>query len=577
MNDSNPVDGRIWLRDYPPDVPAEIDPDAIPSLKQLYEDALGRYADATAYANMGRTLSYAQLDEHSRRFGAWLQKEAGLARGDRVAIMMPNLLQYPIAIMGAHRAGCVVVNVNPLYTARELEHQLVDSGATVIVIFENAAATLEQVIARTRVRKVIVTGIGDMLGFPKAAITNFVIRKVKKMVPAFSLPGAVRFNDLLAKAASLGLDPVEVSGEDVAFLQYTGGTTGVSKGAVLTHRNMVANTLQVVAFMPELLEFRNPAVITALPLYHIFALTTNMLVFTRVGGNNVLITNPRDMPGFVKELSKVKFTFITGVNTLFNALLHTPGFDRNSTSARSRSRSAAAWPCRRRSPSAGARSPGGTSARAGDSPRPRPSRTANLPRSTDFTGSIGYPLPSTEISIRDDDGRALPVGAVGEICVRGPQVMRGYWKRPEETAKVMLPDGWLRTGDVGRMDERGRTYIEDRKKDMILVSGFNVYPNEVEGVVAQMPGVLEVAAVAQPDDRSGEVVALFIVRKDPALTADEVVAWCKRELTPLQGPASTSTSATSCQRQTSARSCAARCATNCAKGSIPSVSRSLNA
>ncbi len=535
MNDSIPADGRIWLRDYPPDVPAEIDPDSIPSLKQLYEDAFRRHAGATAYANMGRRLRYADLDEQSRRFGAWLQKVAGLARGDRVAIMMPNLLQYPIAIVGAHRAGCVVVNVNPLYTARELEHQLKDSGATAIVIFENAGATLEQVIARTQVATVVVTGIGDMLGFPKAAITNFVIRKVRKMVPAYALPGAVRFNDVLAKGASLTLDPVEVSGEDVAFLQYTGGTTGVSKGAVLTHRNMVANTLQVVAFMPELMEFENPAVITALPLYHIFALTTNMLVFMRVGGNNVLITNPRDMPGFVKELSKVKFTFITGVNTLFNALLNTPGFDKLDFS------------------SLRVALGGGMAVQAAVSERWRkvtgrhicqgwgltessPVGTANLPRSTDFTGSIGYPIPSTEISIRDDDGHALPVGSVGEICIRGPQVMRGYWNRPEETAKVMLPGGWLRTGDVGRMDARGRTFIEDRKKDMILVSGFNVYPNEVEGVVAQMPGVLEVAAVAQPDDKSGEVVALFIVKKDAALTADDVVAFCKRELTPYKVP-----------------------------------------
>jgi long-chain acyl-CoA synthetase len=535
MNDSNAAAGRIWLRDYPPDLPAEIDPDSIASLKHLYEDAFRRFAGATAYANMGRSLTYADVDELSRRFGAWLQKVAGLAAGDRVAIMMPNLLQYPIAIVGAHRAGCIVVNVNPLYTARELEHQLKDSGATVIVIFENAAATLEQVIARTTVRKVVVTGIGDLLGFPKAAITNFVIRKVRKMVPAYSLPGAVRFNDALAKGASLELAPVDVSGEDVAFLQYTGGTTGVSKGAVLTHRNMVANTLQLVAFMPELAEFTNPVVITALPLYHIFALTTNMLVFTRVGGNNVLITNPRDMPGFIKELSKVRFTFITGVNTLFNALLNTPGFDRLDFSSLKVALG------------------GGMAVQAAVSERWRsvtgrhicqgwgltessPVGTANLPRTSDFTGSIGYPIPSTEVSIRDDDGHALPVGSVGEICIRGPQVMRGYWNRPEETAKVMLPGGWLRTGDVGRMDDRGRTFIEDRKKDMILVSGFNVYPNEVEGVVAQMPAVLEVAAVAQPDDKSGEVVAVFIVKKDATLTADEVVAYCKRELTGYKVP-----------------------------------------
>jgi long-chain acyl-CoA synthetase len=535
MNDTNSAADRIWLRDYPPDVPADIDPDAIPSLKHLYEDACRKHASKAAFCNMGVTLTYAEVEERSRRFGAWLQKAAGLRRGDRVAIMMPNVLQYPIAIIGAQRAGCTVVNVNPLYTARELEHQLNDSGATVIVIFENAAATLEQVLARTSVRHVVVTGIGDALGFPKGPITNFVIRKVKKMVPAYTLPHAVRWGDVLAKGAALTLDPVEVSGEDIAFLQYTGGTTGVSKGAVLTHRNMIANTLQVTAFMPELTQFENPAVITALPLYHIFALTTNMLVFTYVGGNNVLITNPRDMPGFVKELAKVKFTFITGVNTLFNALLNTPGFDQLDFS------------------SLRVALGGGMAVQAAVSERWRkvtgrhicqgwgltessPVGTANLPRTSDFTGSIGYPIPSTEISIRDDDGKALPVGSVGEICIRGPQVMRGYWNRPDETAKVMLDGGWLRTGDVGRMDERGRTFIEDRKKDMILVSGFNVYPNEVEGVVAQMPAVLEVAAVAQPDERSGEVVAIFIVRKDPALTADDVVTFCKRELTGYKVP-----------------------------------------
>jgi len=448
---------------------------------------------------------------------------------------MPNILQYPIAIIGALRAGLTIVNVNPLYTARELEHQLNDSGATAIVIFENAAATLEQVLPKTPVKRVIVTGIGDMLGFPKGAITNFVIRRVKKMVPAYSLPGSVKFSAVLAKGASLALDPVDVGGEDIAFLQYTGGTTGVSKGAVLTHRNLVANTVQVVAFMPELKDIEDAVVITALPLYHIFALTSNLLVFTRTGGQNVLITNPRDMAGFVAELAKVRFTFITGVNTLFNGLLHTPGFDKLDFSSLKVALG------------------GGMAVQAAVSERWRqvtgrhicqgwgltetsPVGTANLPGTLEFTGSIGYPLPSTEISIRDDDGNELPLGSVGEICLRGPQVMRGYWNRPEETAKVMLPNGWLRTGDVGRMDELGRTYIEDRKKDMIIVSGFNVYPNEVEGVVAQMPGVLEVAAVAQPDERSGEVVALFIVRKDPALTAEQVIAFCRKELTGYKVP-----------------------------------------
>jgi long-chain acyl-CoA synthetase len=535
MNDSDAAAGRIWLRDYPPDVPADIDPDAVPSLKHLFEEAFRKYAALTAYSNMGRALTYGDVDAMSQRFGGWLQKDAGLRKGDRVALMMPNILQYPVAIVGALRAGCTVVNVNPLYTPRELEHQLKDSGATAIVIFENAAATLEQVLARTPVRKVVVTGIGDLLGFPKGPITNFVIRRIRKMVPAYSVPGSLRFSDALARGAALSLDAVDVGGEDIAFLQYTGGTTGVSKGAVLTHRNLVANTLQCVAFLPELTQFGNPAVITALPLYHIFALTTNMLLFTQVGGHNVLITNPRDMPGFVKELAKTRFTFITGVNTLFNALLNTPGFAKLDFSSLKVALG------------------GGMAVQAAVSERWKevtgrhicqgwgltessPVGTVNLPRTSDFTGSIGYPIPSTEISIRDDDGNALPIGSVGEICIRGPQVMRGYWNRPEETAKVMLPDGWLRTGDVGRMDERGRTFIEDRKKDMILVSGFNVYPNEVEGVVAQMPSVLEVAAVAQPDDKSGEVVALFIVKKDPALTAEEVVAYCKRELTPYKVP-----------------------------------------
>jgi len=535
MNDVNTGAGKFWLKHYPPGVPAEIDPDATRSLKQMFEDTFRDYAARPAFTNMGRTLSYAEVEELSRRFGAWLQQEAGMKKGDRIALMMPNILQYPIAIIGALRAGLTIVNVNPLYTARELEHQLNDSGATAIVIFENAAATLQQVLAKTPVKRVIVTGIGDMLGFPKGAITNFVIRRVKKMVPAYSLPGSFKLGAALARGAGCRLEPVEVSGEDIAFLQYTGGTTGVSKGAVLTHRNLVANTVQVVAFMPELKDIEDAVVITALPLYHIFALTSNLLVFAKTGGQNVLITNPRDMAGFVKELSQVKFTFITGVNTLFNGLLHTPGFDQLDFSSLKVALG------------------GGMAVQAAVSERWRqvtgrhicqgwgltetsPVGTANLPGTLEFTGSIGYPLPSTEISIRDDDGNELPVGSVGEICLRGPQVMRGYWNRPEETAKVMLPGGWLRTGDVGRMDELGRTFIEDRKKDMIIVSGFNVYPNEVEGVVAQMPGVLEVAAVAQPDERSGEVVALFIVRKDPALTVEQVIAYCRKELTGYKVP-----------------------------------------
>jgi len=526
---------KIWLRNYPPGVPAEIDPEEYPSLKHLFEEAFRKHAARPAFSNLGRTLSYAEVDEMSRRFGAWLQKEAGLKKGDRIAIMMPNLLQYPIAMIGALRAGLTVVNTNPLYTARELEHQLNDSGATVMLISETSCATLQQVLSRTPLRKVIVTGLGDLLGFPKGLVANFVLRHVKKVIPAWSLPGSIRFNDVMSRGASLTLEPVDVGPEDVAFLQYTGGTTGVAKGAVLTHRNLVANTIQVVSWMPELETLEDSVVITALPLYHIFALTSNCLVFTYVGGMNVLITDPRNMKAFVEELSRVKFSFITGVNTLFNGLLNTPGFDQLDFSSLKIALG------------------GGMAVQAAVSERWRqltgrdicqgwgltetsPVATANRPEETAFTGSIGYPLPSTELSIRDDDGNELEIGQVGEICVRGPQVMRGYWNRPEETEKVMLPGGWLRTGDVGRMDEKGLTYIEDRKKDMILVSGFNVYPNEIEGVVAQMPEVLEVAAVAQDDPKSGEVVALFVVRKDPSLTKEQIVAFCKKELTGYKVP-----------------------------------------
>jgi long-chain acyl-CoA synthetase len=526
---------KIWLRNYPAGVPAEINPEEYPSLKHLFEEACRRHAAKPAFTNMDRTLTYAEMDELSRRFGAWLQKEAGLRKGDRIAIMMPNLLQYPIAIIGALRAGLTVVNTNPLYTPREVEHQLKDSGATVMLIFENACATLQQVIANTPVKKVIVTGVGDLLGFPKGAIVNFVLRHVKKMVPPWSLPGSVRFADVISKGASLTLDPVEVGPDDIAFLQYTGGTTGVAKGAILTHRNLVANTIQVTSWMPGLDKIENPVVITALPLYHIFALTTNCLVFTYVGGQNVLITNPRDMKAFIEELSKVKFTFITGVNTLYNGLLNTPGIDR--LDFRSLMVAMAGGMALQGAVSERWRKLTGRDICQGwGLTETSPVATANRYDETRFTGAIGYPIPSTEIGIYDDDGNELPVGTQGEICVRGPQVMRGYWNRPEETAKVMLPNGFLRTGDIGRMDEQGLVYIEDRKKDMILVSGFNVYPNEVEGVAAKMPEILEVAAVAQDDEKSGEVVALFVVKKDPALTADQVIAFCKKELTGYKVP-----------------------------------------
>ena len=526
---------KIWLKNYPPGVPAEVNPEEYPSLKHLFEEAFRKHVTKPAFTNLGRTLSYAETEELSRRFGAWLQKEAGLRKGDRIAIMMPNLLQYPIALIGALRAGLTVVNTNPLYTPRELEHQLKDSGAQVILIYEGACATLQEVVARTPVRKVITTGIGDMLGFPKGLITNLVVRHVKKMVPAWSLPGSLRFNDVLSKGASLTLDPVEVGPQDVAFLQYTGGTTGVAKGAVLTHRNLVGNTIQIVSWMPELERIDGPVVITALPLYHIFALTTNCLVFTYVGGQNVLITNPRDMKAFVEELGKVRFTFITGVNTLYNGLMNTPGFDKLDFSSLKIALA------------------GGMALQGAVSERWRqltgrdinqgwgltetsPVATANRPDETRYTGSIGYPLPSTELSIRDDNGNELAIGQPGEICVRGPQVMREYWNRPDETAKVMDKDGWFATGDIGVMDEKGFVRIVDRKKDMILVSGFNVYPNEIEGVVVMHDGVLECAAVGVPDDKSGEAVKLFVVRKDPALTAEAVIKHCREHLTGYKVP-----------------------------------------
>jgi long-chain acyl-CoA synthetase len=526
---------KVWLKNYPKGVPAEIDPREYSSLREMFERAVRDYGSRPAYTNMGRTLSYADLNRESHKFGAWLQNVAGLGRGDRVAVMLPNILQYPIVIFGTLRAGMTVVNTNPLYTTRELEHQLNDSGATVIVIVENFAHVLAEVIARTKVKHVILTGVGDLLGFPKSAIVNFVVRRVRKQVPPFSLPGAVSFHQALRKGAGLELKHVDVDHEDIAFLQYTGGTTGVSKGAVLTHRNMVSNVLQAQAWMSEWIKEKQQVVITALPLYHIFALTANCLVFMCVGARNVLITNPRDFQGFVKELKKYPFTYMSGVNTLFNALLHTPGFEsvdfshlqvtlgggmavQGAVADRwkqvTKHYLTQAWGLTETSPAA----------------------CINL-FETPFNGSIGLPIPSTEISIRDDDGNELPLGSIGEICVRGPQVMRGYWNRPDETAKVMLADDWLRTGDIGRVDQEGYVFIEDRKKDMILVSGFNVYPNEVESIAVTQPAVLEVAAVAQSDERSGEVVALFVVVKPgQQLTEREMIEHCRKSLTGYKVP-----------------------------------------
>ena len=526
---------RYWLPHYPANVPHDINPSEYASLRELIDKGCLEHADKPAYSNMGTTLTFRELDARSRAFGAWLQREAGLKKGDRIALMMPNILQYPIALFGALRAGLTVVNTNPLYTARELEHQLKDSGARAIVVFENAAHVLEEVIDETAVETVIVTGVGDLLSFPKSAIVNFVLRYVRNAVKPFQLPGAVRFTEVLQQGKWVDLEAVPLGHADVAFLQYTGGTTGVSKGAILTHRNLVSNLLQTHAWLAQYeMPAQSPVVLCALPLYHIYALTSCALSWLVTGGHNVLITNPRDMPGFVKELKAHRFNVMYGVNTLYNGLLHTPGIETvdfsgllscNAGGMALQGAVAQKWE----------KLTGCMLGQGWGLTETSPVATV-MPKDMPFNGSIGLPVPSTEISIRDDDGNELPVGGHGEICVRGPQVMAGYWNRPDETAKVMFPDGWLRTGDIGRMDDNGFTYIEDRKKDMILVSGFNVYPNEVEGVVAQHPGVVEVAAVAQADEHSGEVVALFVVRKDPELTPEAVIAFARIELTGYKVP-----------------------------------------
>ncbi|MFZ9708209.1 MAG: AMP-binding protein [Steroidobacteraceae bacterium] len=526
---------KPWLASYPTGVPAEIDPTRYRSLAQLADESFAEFATTTAYIQMDKAISYAELDQRSRAFAAWLQERVGLRRGGRVAIMLPNVLQYPIALFGVLRAGGTVVNVNPLYTARELEHQLKDSGAEIILILENFAHVLQQVIERTPVRTVLVTSVGELLGFPKGPIVDFVVRRVRKAVPRWSLPGARRFSAVLREGETLAYTRPELGHDDLAFLQYTGGTTGVSKGAMLSHGNMIANVLQSSAWIePVLPRDASNVAITALPLYHIFALTANCIVLLRLGWTNVLITNPRDFPGFVAELKKYKFSYITGVNTLFNALLNTPGFEQLDFS-HLKSTLGGGMAVQRVVAERWKKVTGVILTQAWGLTETSPAACIN-PVDVDFNDSIGLPISSTEISIVDDAGNALPIGELGEICVRGPQVMKGYYNRPEETAKVMLPGGWLRTGDIGRMDAKGFVYIEDRKKDMINVSGFNVYPNEVEGVVVAHPGVLEAAAVAKSDPHSGEAVALFVVRKDPALTVEAVVEHCRSALTGYKVP-----------------------------------------
>ncbi len=525
---------KVWLSEYPAGVPAEIDLDEFASIVDVIDRSCKDFADKVAYVNFGKELRYAEVDRLSTAFGAYLQS-LGLQAGDRIAIMMPNVLQYPIAVFGALRAGLVVVNTNPLYTARELKHQLKDSGARAILIMENFANVLEAVIDDTDVAHVIVTSLGEMIGFPKGAIMNFVVRRIKKMVPPYLLPQAVSFRQALAMGAGKSLRPVALKHDDLAFLQYTGGTTGVSKGAMLTHGNMVANMQQSSAWLSNNIELGNEVIITALPLYHIFALTANCLVFLKFGGRNVLITNPRDMPGFVKELSKERFTAITGVNTLFNGLLNTPGFERLDFS-HLRLALGGGMAVQRAVAERWKAVTGLTLVEAYGLTETSPAACINPMDLADYNGAIGLPICSTECRVIDAEGNALETGETGELCVRGPQVMKGYWNRPEETAKVLSSDGWLRTGDMARMDARGYFYIVDRKKDMILVSGFNVYPNEIEDVIAAHPQVLEVGAIGVPDEKSGEAVKAIVVRKDVSLTVKQLRDHCRNELTGYKVP-----------------------------------------
>ncbi len=526
---------RPWLDNYPAGIPAEIDVDEFASIPAVLGAAIEKYRDRPAFANMGKTLTYAEIDLRSRQFAAYLLGELKLKKGDRVAIMMPNCLQYPIATFGILRAGLTVVNVNPMYTARELKHQMVDSGACAILVLDNFGDTVQQVLADTGIKHVITTGLGDLLGFPKGPIVNFVLKYVKKMVPDYDIPGAIRFNDALTLGQRHALPDIVISHDDIAFLQYTGGTTGVAKGAMLTHRNLVANMQQASAWVSQLVREGQEIIITALPLYHIFSLTANGLVFMKIGALNYLITNPRDMPGFVKELSKIPFTAITGVNTLFNGLLNTPGFDKIDFS-HLRLTLGGGMAVQRSVAERWKKTTGVTLVEAYGLTETSPAACINPMDLVDYNGAIGLPVPSTDACIKDESGAMLPVGEVGELCIKGPQVMKGYWNRPEDTAQVIDADGWLHTGDMAKMDDKGFFYIVDRKKDMILVSGFNVYPNEIEDVIAMLPGVLEVAAVGVPDEKSGEAVKVVIVKKDPSLTAEQVKAHARANMTGYKQP-----------------------------------------
>lgn len=532
------VPAKPWLASYPEGMPAEIGALPAGSIGELLEAACRQYAPRPAFTSMGKTLTFAEVERLSAAFAAFLQSR-GLQPGARVALMMPNVLQYPVAMMACLRAGYIVVNVNPLYTPRELEHQLKDAGAEAVVVLENFAATVQAAVARTAVRHVVVASMGEMLGGLKGMLVDFVVRRVKKLVPAWSLPGHVRFSAALRQGAARHLRPVEVMPTDIAFLQYTGGTTGVSKGATLLHRNVLANVAQLALWVEDAYTVRpKPDRLTyvcALPLYHIFALTVNALMGMQQGAMNVLIPNPRDIPGFVKDLARQPFHIFPGLNTLFNALANNEAFRKLDFSPL-RLTLGGGMAVQKSVAERWKALTGNHITEGYGLSETSPVATANKCSSPDFTGTIGLPLPSTELSIRDDDGNALPLGEVGEICIRGPQVMAGYWNRPDETEKVMTQDGYFRSGDMGFMDERGYTKIVDRKKDMILVSGFNVYPNELEEVAARHPGVLEAAAVGVPDEHSGEVPKLFVVRKDPALTVEELAAYCRQNLTGYKRP-----------------------------------------
>lgn len=524
-----------WINHLPEDVPAEINVEQYSSLVDMFETAVAKYEDQPAFINMGATLTYRKLEERSRAFAAYLQNELKLEKGDRVALMMPNLLQYPIALFGVLRAGMVVVNVNPLYTPRELKHQLIDSGAKAIVVVSNFARTLEEVVDQTPVESVIITSLGDQLSAPKRTLVNFVVKYIKKLVPKYDLPHALSMRDTLSTGRRMQYIKPEVINDDLAFLQYTGGTTGVSKGAMLTHGNIVANVLQADGAYSPALNDGSEFVVTALPLYHIFALTVNCLLFLHKGSQNLLITNPRDIPGFVAELKKYPFTALTGVNTLFNALVNSDDFSQLDFSRLKLSigggmavQKAVADKWQTITKTRLLEGYGLTEA--------SPLLTCCPYNLDGYNGSIGFPAPSTLIQIRNDDGKVLAQGETGELFGKGPQVMKGYWQRPEETAKVIDTDGWLATGDIGYMDEKGFFYIVDRKKDMILVSGFNVFPNEVEEVVALHPKVIEVAAVGVPNDASGELVKVFVVAKDKSLTAEDIIKHCRIHLTGYKVP-----------------------------------------